>query len=213
MVDSHALTAIAAAEFDRDRIGEKGQQILLGAMPEFLQRGYAGTSMERVAKAAGVSKQTLYSYFVDKDDLFVTLVKYLAAQQFQLVWSEPLVGAPDVVLPAVARRMLSKIGSEPQYFDFCRLVIAESGKRPELSQAFLANVAKPAIATLTSYLRDCPILNLADPEATARIFVGTIVHHVLMQDVLHGAAIAPFSADRLVEQLVTLVLGQQRPSS
>jgi AcrR family transcriptional regulator len=35
-------------------------------VPEFLANGYARTSMERVAKVAGVSKQTLYSHFSDE---------------------------------------------------------------------------------------------------------------------------------------------------
>lgn len=35
---------------------EKAEQILNGAMPEFLQNGYACTSMDKVAKSAGVSK-------------------------------------------------------------------------------------------------------------------------------------------------------------
>ena len=48
-------------------VAEKAEQILNGAMPEFLQNGYACTSMDKVAKSAGVSKQTLYSHFSYKD--------------------------------------------------------------------------------------------------------------------------------------------------
>jgi AcrR family transcriptional regulator len=38
---------------------EKREQILQGAMQVFLKHGYAGTSMDRVAAIAGVSKQTI----------------------------------------------------------------------------------------------------------------------------------------------------------
>lgn len=52
---------------------EKAEQILQGALSEFLVHGYAGSTMDRIAKSAGVSKQTLYSYFGDKEGLFYSL--------------------------------------------------------------------------------------------------------------------------------------------
>ena len=57
--------------------GDKSEQILQGAMQEFLAHGYAGTSMDKVAKTGGVSKATVYSYFADKEGLFVALVQRL----------------------------------------------------------------------------------------------------------------------------------------
>ncbi|NEN93279.1 MAG: TetR/AcrR family transcriptional regulator, partial [Okeania sp. SIO3H1] len=60
----------------------KAEQILRGAIPEFLKNGYACTSMDKVAKAAGVSKQTLYSLFRDTERLFIALVKRVATKKF-----------------------------------------------------------------------------------------------------------------------------------
>ncbi len=49
--------------------------ILERAMSEFARSGYAGTTMEAIADAAGVSKGTLYNYFSNKQDLFFSLIE------------------------------------------------------------------------------------------------------------------------------------------
>ncbi len=94
-------------------VKEKAEQILNGAMPEFLKHGYACTSMDKVAKSAGVSKQTLYSHFSDKDGLFTALVERIATEKFHLVWSQPLQGQPEQVLEDLASSVRSPT-SDPQ---------------------------------------------------------------------------------------------------
>ncbi|NES86362.1 MAG: TetR/AcrR family transcriptional regulator [Moorea sp. SIO2B7] len=185
---------------------EKGQQILQGALPEFLKYGYDRTSMDKVATAAGVSKQTLYSHFSDKDGLFTALVKKMACEKFQLVWSKPLKGEPEKVLRDLARRLL-KVVNDAEHLCFVRLIVAESGKRPDLSKLFLSNVAQPAMVILTRYFNDHEELKFADSEATARIFVGTLIHFILTQEVLHGKDIMPMEAERLIDNLVHLIVG------
>ncbi|WP_370677796.1 TetR/AcrR family transcriptional regulator [Pleomorphomonas sp. PLEO] len=53
---------------------EKRRQILEGAREVFRAKGYEGASMDGIAKAAGVSKGTLYVYFTNKDELFAELI-------------------------------------------------------------------------------------------------------------------------------------------
>ncbi|ACK71531.1 transcriptional regulator, TetR family [Gloeothece citriformis PCC 7424] len=187
------------------RLDKKAEQILQGALPEFLKNGYADTSMDRVAQAAGVSKQTLYSHFYDKDGLFTALVKRMAAEKFRLVWSKPLTGKPEEVLRELAYRLLKEAG-DPEHLRFMRLVIAQSEKRPDLAQIFLKNVAQPSIKILTQYLQQQSELNIVDAEATARIFVGSVIHFILTQEMFYGQEIMPMSEERLVENLVQLIV-------
>ena len=56
---------------------EKTAAILDGAMQVFLEQGYVGTTMDRIAAAAGVSKPTVYSHFQDKATLFTSLMEQL----------------------------------------------------------------------------------------------------------------------------------------
>ena len=62
----------------------KREQILQGATRVFLQHGYAGTSMDRVAAEAGVSKQTIYSHFQDKEGLFTALIERITTRQLKV---------------------------------------------------------------------------------------------------------------------------------
>ena len=186
-------------------LNKKAEQILKGALPEFLEHGYAATRMDQVAKTARVSKQTLYSYFDDKEGLFTALVQYVACQKFRLVWSKPLTGEPRQVLTQLAQRILREI-NDPDYLCFVRLIIAESGKHPELSQLFLENVAQPAIAIFTAYLKEHPELKIQDPEVIAHIFVGTLIHNILTQNMLSGDKIIPMEPERIINNLVNLIV-------
>ncbi|MGD1806594.1 TetR/AcrR family transcriptional regulator [Dapis sp. BLCC M126] len=184
---------------------DKAEQILRGAIPEFLKNGYTCTSMDKVAKTAGVSKQTLYSHFKDKEGLFTALVKRMATKKYNFVWSQPLEGEPEEVLRNLADRILTENINDSEYLEFVRLIIAESGNYPDLSKLFLTQIAKPAVQILTKYLQEHQELNLDDPEATARIFVGSLVYFILNQKLLHGIEIMPMKADRYIDNLVTLI--------
>lgn len=184
---------------------DKAEQILQGALPEFLKNGYACTSMDKVAQAAGVSKQTLYSHFTDKEGLFTALVQRMASEKFRLVWSKPLQGDPKMVLTELAQRILKEV-DDPEHLSFVRLIITESSKRPDLAQLFLKNVAQPALAILTRYLSEHPELRIENEEATARIFVGTLLHHVLTQKMLQGEDLMPINEHCLIETLVNLIV-------
>lgn len=187
-------------------VAEKAEQILKGAIPEFLQHGYASTSMDKVAKASGVSKQTLYSHFSDKDGLFTALVERIATEKFNLVWSHPLQGEPEQVLRDLAKRILKENINDNEYLCFVRLIVAESGKRPDLAQLFLRTVCQPAVLILTQYLDEHPELNIRDSQATARIFVGSLIHFIMVQEVLSGQQIMPMDEDRLIDSLVSLIV-------
>jgi AcrR family transcriptional regulator len=183
--------------------GDKIQQILQGAMQEFLTHGYSGTSMDKVAKRGGVSKATVYSYFADKEGLFAALVQRLACEQvyFTVVDEEPA-----VALRLVANTILDKAKKTPEFLNFARLVIAESGRFPQLAQTFIINLIKPGIERLTEYLVSREELKLPDPEATARIFIGSLVYFQLLQEMMHGKEIIPMERDRLIDDLLRLVL-------
>jgi len=59
----------------RPRCNEKNHAILNSAATLFLENGFDGTSMDAVAKDAGVSKQTVYSHFASKETLFGEAVR------------------------------------------------------------------------------------------------------------------------------------------
>lgn len=58
-----------------ERADATRQGLLVAARQLFGERGYAGTSIEEVVRAAGVTKGALYHHFRDKDDLFRWVVE------------------------------------------------------------------------------------------------------------------------------------------
>src|SRR5215472_11853539 len=58
-----------------DQDSSKRRQILDGARKVFMDLGFDGASMGEIARAAGVSKGTLYVYFADKNQLFGAIVE------------------------------------------------------------------------------------------------------------------------------------------
>src|ERR1700720_600831 len=62
------------AEPEEKRSDRKHREIVEAAAEVFLRQGYLGTSMDEIAARAGVSKQTVYKHFVDKERLFVEIV-------------------------------------------------------------------------------------------------------------------------------------------
>ncbi|MBD2082500.1 TetR/AcrR family transcriptional regulator [Leptolyngbya sp. FACHB-17] len=194
---------------DRQLSPEKTEAILAGGMQEFLVHGYAATSMDRVAIAAKVSKATVYSHFQGKESLFIALIQRLVEQKFQSIFgaadAEILQMPPQTVLRDFANRMLDIAQNEPQFLNFMRLILGESGRFPQLARAFVSNIEQTAFRKLVHYFTNCPHLTLSDPEATARIFIGTIVHFMIVQEMLHGGDILPMERDRLVSQLIHLI--------
>ncbi len=187
--------------------------ILQGAIAEFLTGGYAATSMDKIAKAAGVSKATVYSHFGDKESLFNAVIQDLVKDKFQTVMGldspQSLEQDPKVVLSEMATRMLANAKGDRSFQDFMRIIIGESGRFPELAKAYVSSVVKPAIEILTKYFKSHPLLQLEDPEATVRVMMGTMVYFIMLQEMMHGKDIVPLEGDRVIKTLTDLITRNQ----
>jgi TetR/AcrR family transcriptional regulator, regulator of autoinduction and epiphytic fitness len=188
----------------------KTEQILQGAMQEFLAKGYAAASMDRVATAAGVSKATIYSHFGDKESLFKALVEQMAKQRMQSILSR----MDDTLEPRQALRHLFREAiadccNNTEFHDFKRVLVGESGRFPELAKTFVEHLCKPGIEALSAYFQYSPAFNFPDPEAIARIVVGGIIHFGLVQDILHGKEMMPMASDRIVDAMEYLLFPSQ----
>jgi TetR/AcrR family transcriptional regulator, regulator of autoinduction and epiphytic fitness len=192
-----------ASEPERESTVEKIEKILQGAMQQFLVHGYAGTSMDRVASQAGVSKATVYSHFKDKEGLFKALIHQLATDKFQNTFATlPLEGEPAVVLRIVITNALNKMMSDREHQAFVRVLIGESGRFPELAKAWIQDIMTPTIEIVGEYLERHPELNIPDTEATVRMVIGSMVHFMMTQEIFYGKEIMPMESDRMVDCLM-----------
>jgi TetR/AcrR family transcriptional regulator, regulator of autoinduction and epiphytic fitness len=195
------------SELKSESNGEKFEQILKGAMQEFLARGYAGTSMEKVAAAAGVSKPTVYSYFKDKEALFQVLIEDLAKKKFSSTFgSKTIKGDPKIVLRELAEVTFKKFDEDEEFSCFMRVIIGESGRFPELAKVCVVNLFKPTVEAIGQYLAMQPELKIADSEAAALLFISTLAHYHVVQDLLYGKEVMPMERSRIVDTLMELML-------
>ena len=117
-------------------VGRKVDQVIAGARKVFMQAGFEGASVDEIAREAGVSKATLYSYYADKRLLFLEVAKAECCAQSETAVHEIDFEAPvrDVLYQAAMRMtrfFLSDVGQQ-----IYRIVVAESGRFPELGREF-----------------------------------------------------------------------------
>lgn len=116
--------------------GRKYDQVLEGARQCFMADGFEGASVDTIAKCAGVSKATLYSYFPDKRLLFMAVATLECTKQADCAIEMLDMSAPPaVVLQRAGMQMIDFILSEFGQRVF-RICVAETDRFPELGWQF-----------------------------------------------------------------------------
>lgn len=153
--------------------GRKYDQVLDGAWHVFRRDGYEGASVDDIAREAGVSKATLYSYFPDKRLLFLEVAKgeccRQASEASELI---PCNASPEQVLTVAATRMVEFFLSDFGMRVF-RICVAESDRFPELGREFYENGPALARARMVEYFHEAEArgeLRIDDKELAADQF-------------------------------------------
>ncbi|WP_185961428.1 TetR/AcrR family transcriptional regulator [Telmatospirillum sp. J64-1] len=176
-----------AVEFDTVPLSKR-EQILAAAREEFLEYGYAATTMDAVAARAGVSKATIYAHFENKQTLFGAMITNRCEQSFDKL-PVPRGDARSLrtELHALGLMMIRLIYA-PEAIALYRVVIAESARQPELGEIFHVSGPARAMASLTAYfqkLKDKGLLAIPDARLTAEMFVGMLKGQDYMRRLLN----------------------------
>nr|WP_275959744.1 TetR/AcrR family transcriptional regulator [Pseudomonas xantholysinigenes] len=151
----------------------KREAILEAAKSLFLSLGYANTSMDAVAAAAGVSKLTVYSHFTDKQTLFGMAVMATCQNQLpDLMFEYPEGVAVEEVLLNIARGFQALISSD-EAVKLSRLIIALGSQDPGFGQYFYEAGPKRVLAGMEGLLRDVDqrgLLHIDQPLQAAEHF-------------------------------------------
>jgi AcrR family transcriptional regulator len=130
----------------------KRRQIVEGARAVFLANGFDAASMGEIAKAAGVSKGTLYVYFKDKDELFKAIVAKECLIQAEGIFAFD-VADPDVegMLTRVCTAFVQALCAPDRQSPF-RAVIAIADRMPIVGRMFYEAGPAVGIAKMGAYL-------------------------------------------------------------
>lgn len=129
------------------------QELLAAAIDLFVERGFAATRLEDVARRAGVSKGTLYLYYTSKEELFKAVVRESII---------PFIGEAEVsvaefdghsadLLRNVMLSWWGRIG-QSKASGISKLILAEAGNFPELAKFYQEEVTQRGTRMISSML-------------------------------------------------------------
>jgi AcrR family transcriptional regulator len=173
----------------------KRRQILDGARKLFLDLGFDAASMGEIARAAGVSKGTLYVYFADKNRLFEAIVEEESLEQGKVAFN--LDPARDVTTTLMDfGQAYIQLLCRPGVGSATRTVMAIAERMPEVGRRFYENVVALTIRRLAAYLGarvKAGDLEIEDCELAATQFM-QMCQATLFQPFIFQAAPAPSAA-------------------
>lgn len=162
----------------------------------FLEKGYAGTTMEEIAARAGLTKRTLYNNYADKDALFREIVTETIAYADAFVRSLRTDLTLDAMNGAGVRTALRDLGVRlataivrTEIVALRRLLIGEARAFPELTRAYYDRAPGQVVRALTSWfeeLTQAGLLRVAGSRRAAGQFAYLVAGEPLDRAVLTG---------------------------
>lgn len=197
----------------RTRPRTKREVIVDAATEAFLVAGYGAVSMDQIAKAAGVSKQTVYSHFGSKAALFGAVIQARCDRLIQPNAQGLTAEDPERALLELAERFMGAVLAPENMASF-RAVIAETGRFPELADAFYRSGPRLAAAYLADYLRavgKSGEYKFVDPHASARLFFAMMRGDIYMRRLLDvGPDVSKGEVRRAIRHAVRVFLAGHR---
>lgn len=188
----------------------KHEAILAAAVDCFAENGYAATSMDSIAAAAGVSKQTVYHHFGSKNALFEAVIGRVSE-----TISRPLLDGqvrhrgPERTLTVFGRHILEVLLSR-QSLAFMRLIIAETPKFEGLADVLVKQGMEPTVRALAGYLADETSegrLAVDEPRRAAILFFGMLAGDYRFRGLLNALPeLPPEEMDAHVEAVIKVFL-------
>lgn len=215
MAEQIALERAATAGGDEHTA--KRRQIIDGARGVFLAQGFDAASMNDIARAAGVSKGTLYVYFQNKEELFEAIVEQECDAQAEGIFN---LDPHDHDVGSVLTRLgiaYVKFLCRPEKASAIRTVIAIADRMPEIGKRFYESGPASGIARLADYLTaqvGAGVLAVEDCEIAAAQFMEAS-HAMLFKPMVFNFAPAPSQeqVERGVRIAVSAFLAAYRASA
>ncbi len=154
-----------------------------GAM--FMKLGFDGTSIDKVAEAAGMSKRTVYARYKDKNELFSAVLRELIDR-----WLVPInrfqssKAELEPMLMEIGRHLLTS-ALAPQAVSLHRIIIGEAERRPEFGRLANSEGRQAGIRAIAAALRRHRAkLRVDDLEQAAEQFMSLVIDSSLRRAAL-----------------------------
>lgn len=152
----------------RPKDPKRHASILSAARAAFLRNGFDATSIEAIARTAGVSKVTVYGHFGSREALLEAVIAAEAEAINRALGASPVQDG-DLAQQLTAFGLhLMTILKERDAFDLEHLVRARASQQPQLAQTYFECGPARSIARLAEILE--PALGHRAPEASEMLF-------------------------------------------
>lgn len=193
----------------RRRAEARPNEVLDAALDLFIEKGFASTRVEDIAKRAGISKGAVYLYFSSKEAILEGLVRraVLPIATHALSFAENYEGDPRLVLTMVMKMVAGKL-AEPRLLAIPKIVMREVVHFPELAQMYRREVLDQVIPVVEGLIRkgiDAGYLRPVDPHLTIRSIIGPLLAHMLLSEIFGIEPEDGLALDRLVDNHLTIL--------
>lgn len=194
-----------------ERAADRRQAIIDAALDEFIDRGYAATRLDDVAKRAGVAKGTIYLHFKDKEALFQELIRTALVPLIgRLAAPPPAGGSIRAVLEKFAETFVQEVVTTRRGA-IVRLIVAEGPRFPDIADFYYREVVSRGLAGMRALielgiargeirqlgLKDFPQIVVA-PAMVAVIWQGLFGRH------------APLDVTAMLRVHLDMIFGERR---
>ncbi|WP_051376823.1 TetR/AcrR family transcriptional regulator [Burkholderia sp. WSM2232] len=156
---------------DRKRVA-----VISAAIEEFLAAGFDGTSMDRIAARANVSKRTVYNHFPSKEALFAEILRQLwdASHAGETLAYRAAVPLREQLIELLMRKL--RLLNDEAFLALARVAIAAGIHSPERARDMVARLGERE-EDLTVWIRAAAAdkrLRIADPVFAAHQLQGLV---------------------------------------
>ncbi|MFZ0960953.1 MAG: TetR/AcrR family transcriptional regulator [Terriglobia bacterium] len=141
---SRRVKVAKPAPWRQEKKLHRQEEILAAAFNVFAAHGYEATRIDDVARQAGIAKGTIYLYFRDKERLFRAVVRSLVQVRFDSALAS-FQGTGEQLLREMLSRMYRRVVKNEKARAIVRMLIAESGRFPQLAEIYHREIIAPGL--------------------------------------------------------------------
>lgn len=193
------------------RAQRKKMQILQAAKLLFLENGFSATSMDQIRERAGVSKQTIYTYYSGKEELLFDVIAHqlflLSDDAFSEVLNDLSFSTPEEAEKSMivfSKKMLNHF-MQADYLRMARMVVSEIVHYPELGKMFREAVPLRGLRNVEKLLEkanQASFITVTNTEIAARAYIGGLLTFIFIDGVLTADETIDFPTDDQIQSIV-----------
>lgn len=202
----------------RRRAEARPDEVLDAALELFMEKGFAATRVDDIARRAGLSKGAVYLYFPSKEAVLEGLVRraIIPIADTALEALRNYEGDPRIIISMVIK-MVGNRFSDPRILAIPKVVFREVLGFPHLAQMYRVEVLDKVLPAVSGLIRrgvEQGYLRQVDPELTLRSIIGPLMLHLLLAEVFRITPEGGLHFDRLVDNHLSILFdGLSAPPS